>query len=116
MILVATAVVASMTCFAAVIATFVRTREQAIPVGLAVAFVLASLGGLFWPLYDLPRWVQPISSALITTWSMSAVQDVMNRDKSLLAVSTELLVLVAYGLVSFLIALRLFRYGDEAHS
>jgi hypothetical protein len=47
---------------------------------------------------------------------MSAIQDVILRDKGLVAVSTELLVLVAYGLVSFLIALRLFRYGDEAHS
>src|SRR6202041_4004265 len=84
-ILVATAVVASMTCFAAVVAAFVRTREQAIPVGLAVAFVLASLGGLFWPLYDLPRLMQQIASALITTWSMSALQDVMLRDKSLVA-------------------------------
>ena len=83
MILVATAVVASMTCFAAVVAAFVRTREQAIPVGLAVAFVLASLGGLFWPLYDLPRLMQQIANALITTWSMSAIQDVMLRDKSL---------------------------------
>jgi ABC-2 type transport system permease protein len=116
MILVATAVVASMTCFAAVVAAFVRTREQAIPVGLAVAFVLASLGGLFWPLYDLPRSVQHIANALITTWSMSAVQDVILRDKSLVAVSRELLVLTAYGVVSFMIALRLFRYGGEAHS
>ncbi|MGC2493303.1 ABC transporter permease [Candidatus Binatus sp.] len=116
MVLVATAVVASMTCFAAVVAAFVRTREQAIPVGLAVAFVLASLGGLFWPLYDLPRLMQQIANALITTWSMSALQDVMLRDKSLIAISTELLVLVVYGLVSFLIALRLFRYGGEAHS
>jgi ABC-2 type transport system permease protein len=116
MILVATAVVASMTCFAAVVAAFVRTREQAIPVGLAVAFVLASLGGLFWPLYDLPKSMQAIGNALITTWSMSAIQDVILRDKSLVVVSTELLVLIAYGLVSFLIALRLFRYGDEAHS
>jgi hypothetical protein len=47
---------------------------------------------------------------------MSAIQDVMLRDKNLVAVSAELLVLVAYALVSFLIALRLFRYGDEAHS
>ena len=116
MILVATAVVASMTCFAAAVAAFVRTREQAIPVGLAVAFVLASLGGLFWPLYDLPRSIQSIASALITSWSMSAIQDVILRDKSLLAISTELLVLVGYGLVSFLIALRLFHYGGEAHS
>jgi hypothetical protein len=60
--------------------------------------------------------MQSIASVLITTWSMSAIQDVMLRDKSLVAISTELLVLGAYGLVSFLIALRLFRYGDEAHS
>jgi ABC-2 type transport system permease protein len=105
-----------MTCFAAVVAAFVRTREQAIPVGLAVAFVLAALGGLFWPLYDLPKSMQAISSSLITTWSMSAIQDVILRGKSLVAVSGELLVLVAYGLVSFLIALRLFRYGGEADS
>jgi ABC-type multidrug transport system permease subunit len=116
MIAVATATVASMTCFAAVVAAFVRTREQAIPVGLAVAFVMASLGGLFWPLYDLPRSMQAISRLLVTTWSMSAIQDVMLRDKTLLAVSRELLVLVAYGLASFLIALRIFRYGGEASS
>jgi ABC-2 type transport system permease protein len=115
-ILVATAVVASMTCFAGVVASFVRSREQVIPVGLAVVFVLASLGGLFWPIYDLPKSIQTVSNWLMTTWSMSALQDVMLRDKSLVAVSSELMVLVAYGLVSFLIALRLFRYGDELHS
>jgi ABC-type multidrug transport system permease subunit len=113
---VAIAVVAAMTCFAAVVAAFVRTREQAIPVGLAVAFVLASFGGLFWPVYDLPRSVQAIGKVLMTTWSMSAIQDVMFRERSLTGISTEMLVLVAYGLISFLIALRLFRYGDEAHS
>jgi ABC-2 type transport system permease protein len=116
MIVVATAVVASMTCFAAVVAAFVRTREQAIPVGLAVAFVLASLGGLFWPLYDLPRSMHAVARVLMTTWSMSAIQDVMLRARSLTGVSTDLVVLVAYGFISFLIALRLFRYGDEAHS
>jgi hypothetical protein len=40
------------------VASLVRTREQAIPVGLAVPFVLASVGGLFWLLYDLPRSMQ----------------------------------------------------------
>jgi ABC-type multidrug transport system permease subunit len=115
-IAVATAVVASMTCFAAVVAAFVRTREQAIPVGLAVAFVLAALGGLFWPLYDLPRSVQTISRLLMTTWSMSALQDVMLRGRNLAGVSTELLVLIGFGLMCFGIGLRMFRYGDEAHS
>jgi ABC-2 type transport system permease protein len=88
MITVAAATVASMTCFAAVVAAFVRTREQAIPVGLAVAFVLASLGGLFWPLYDLPRSMQAIARVLMTTWSMSAIQDVMLRGRNLTGVSS----------------------------
>jgi ABC-type multidrug transport system permease subunit len=115
MIVVAIATVASMTCFAAVIAAFVRTREQAIPVGLAVSFTLASLGGLFWPIYDLPRALQSVSRLLMTTWSMSAIQDLMLRGRSLSGVSTELLVLVAYSIISFFIALGLFRYGAEAH-
>jgi ABC-2 type transport system permease protein len=115
-IAVATAAVASMTGFAAVVAAFVRTREQAIPVGLAVSFVLASLGGLFWPLYSLPRTLQTIAQGLMTTWSMSAIQDVMLRGRTLTGVSNEVLVLVSYALISFLIALSLFRYNGEARA
>ena len=112
-ITVAIVVVSSMTCFAAVVAAFVRTREQTIPVGLAISFILASLGGLFWPLYDLPRTIQTVARALMTTWSMSAIQDVILRARSLAEVSNELLVLLAYGLLSFLFALWLFRYGKQ---
>jgi ABC-type multidrug transport system permease subunit len=112
-IVVAITAVASMTCFAAVVAAFVHTREQAIPVGLAVAFVLASVGGLFWPLYNLPQSIQEVARLLITTWSMFGIQDVMLRERSLTGVSTDLLVLVIYGFASFLIALRFFRYGDQ---
>jgi ABC-type multidrug transport system permease subunit len=116
MVAVAIAVVASMTCFAAVVAALVRTREQAIPVGLAVAFVLASLGGLFWPLYDLPRAMQSVAHVFVTSWSMSAIQDVILRDRSLAGVSNELFVLIAYALASFVIGLWLYSHGNEAHS
>jgi ABC-2 type transport system permease protein len=114
--LTVTAVVFSMTCFAAIVAGFVRTREQAIPVGLAVVFVLAALGGLFWPLYDLPKWMQTVANGAVTTWSMFAIQDVILRGKGLVAVSPKLFILFAYGLVSFVIGLRLFRYEDGAGS
>jgi ABC-2 type transport system permease protein len=114
--LVVAAVVFSMTCFAAIVASFVRTREQAIPVGLYVVFVLAALGGLFWPLYDLPKWMQTAANGAVTTWSMFAIQDVILRDKSLAEVSPKLLILFAYGLVSFLIGLRFFRHVDGVGS
>jgi ABC-type multidrug transport system permease subunit len=113
MIAIVTVIVASMTCFASVVAVFVRTREQAVPVALAVSFVLASLGGLFWPVQTLPQSMQQVARVLITTWSMSGLQDVMLRARDLAGISRELLVLFIYGLASFLIALRLFRYGDQ---
>jgi ABC-2 type transport system permease protein len=113
MIAIVTVIVASMTCFAAVVAVFVRTREQAVPVALAVSFVLASLGGLFWPVQTLPQSMQQVAGLLLTTWSMSGLQDVMLRARGLVGISRELVVLVTYGFASFLIALRLFRYGDR---
>jgi len=112
-VVIATVAVASMTCFAAVVAAFVRTREQVVPVGLAVAFILASLGGLLWPLYNLPQSIQEVARGLITTWSMFGIQDVLLRDRGLAGVSTALLVLVGYGFVSFLIATWMFRYGEN---
>jgi ABC-2 type transport system permease protein len=112
LIAVVIAAVAAMTCFAALVAAFVRTREQAVPVGLAVAFVLASLGGLLWPLANLPQSIQQVARVLVTTWSMFGIQDVILRGRSLIGLSTELLVLAAYGFASFLIALRLFRYDE----
>lgn len=112
LLLIALAVVFSMTCFAAIVAALARTREQMIPVGLALVFVLAVLGGLFWPIYNLPRWMQTVAQGAMTTWSMSAIQDVILRNKGLLEVSPKLAVLVSYGLVSFVIGLRLFRYGE----
>jgi ABC-2 type transport system permease protein len=81
-----------------------------------VVFVLAALGGLFWPLYDLPRWMQTAANGAVTTWSMFAIQDVILRDRGVAEVSSKLLILYAYGLVCFLIGLRLFRYGDGARS
>jgi hypothetical protein len=47
---------------------------------------------------------------------MFAIQDVILRDRGLAEVSSKLLILFAYGLVCFLIGLRLFRYGDGARS
>jgi hypothetical protein len=47
---------------------------------------------------------------------MSAIENVILRERSLTEVSSELLVLVAYAFISFLIAVRLFRYRHEPRS
>jgi ABC-2 type transport system permease protein len=109
---VATTIVFSMACFSVIIAAVARTREQIIPVGLSAVFILAALGGCWWPFFEQPKWMQVIAQGVMTTWSMFAIHDVMLRDKGLLDVAPKLLFLLAYGFVSFAIGLRLFRYAE----
>lgn len=111
--LVVVAIVFSMACFGVIVAALARTREQVIPVGLSVVFLLSSVGGLWWPMFEEPKWMQVVAQGAMTTWSMLAIHDVMLRDRSLLEVAPKLLILSAYGVVSFVIGLRLFRYADS---
>lgn len=110
--LVAAAIVFSMACFSVIIAALARTREQIIPVGLSAVFILAALGGCWWPFFEQPKWMQTVAQGVMTTWSMFAIHDVMLRDKGLLEVAPKVLFLIAYGVVSFGIGLRLFRYTE----
>ncbi len=112
LVLVASAIVFSMSCFSVIIAAVARTREQIVPVGLSAVFVLAALGGCWWPFYEQPQWMQTIANGAMTTWSMFAIHDVMLRDRSFLEVAPKIALLFAYGGVSFAIGLRLFRFSD----
>ena len=113
LLLVAIAVVFSMACFSVIVAAIARTREQIIPVGMSAVFVLAALGGCWWPFFEQPQWMQTVAQGVMTTWSMFAIHDVMLRDKGLLEVAPKLLFLFAYGAVSFAVGLRFFRYAEN---
>jgi ABC-2 type transport system permease protein len=113
LLLVAAAIVFSMACFSVIVAAVARTREQIIPIGLSAVFILAALGGCWWPFFEQPQWMQTVAQGVMTTWSMFTIHDVMLRDKGLLDVAPKLLFLFAYGMVSFAIGLRFFRYTEN---
>lgn len=114
LLLVATVVVFAMASFSLIVAAFAHTREQIIPVAMGVVFLLASLGGLWWPFYDQPKWMQSLGQGAMTTWSIFAIQDVILRDKTMVEVMPKVLFLLVYGLISLAIGLRLFRYGSRS--
>ena len=116
LLLASTAIVFSMGAFSIIVAAIARTREQIIPVGMSVVFILAALGGLWWPFYDQPKWMQMIGDGAMTSWSMLAIQDVILRDRGVVEVWRSLLILTAYGAVCFAIGLRLFHYGRSQRS
>ncbi|MBI4517390.1 MAG: ABC transporter permease [Deltaproteobacteria bacterium] len=107
------AIVFSMASFSVIIAAVARTREQIIPVGLSAMFILAAIGGCWWPFFEQPRWMQVVAQGAMTTWSMVALHDVMLRNRTLLEIAPTLALLLAYGAVSFAIGQRLFRYAEN---
>jgi len=112
LILAATVIVFAMTCFSLVIAAAASTREQVVPVSISAVFILAALGGCWWPFFEQPKWMQIVAQGAVTTWSMFTIHDVMLRDKTFLEILPKLAFLFAYGVVSFAVGLRLFRYSD----
>jgi ABC-type multidrug transport system permease subunit len=71
--------------------------------------VVCSLGGCWWPLYDMPAWLSGISHAFLTPWAMEGIHDVILRDRGLADVAPALGVLTAYGAASALLGARLYR-------
>jgi ABC-2 type transport system permease protein len=113
LILAATVIVFSMTTFSLIIAAAARTREQVVPVGISALFILAALGGCWWPFFEQPAWMQTVAHGVLTSWSMFTIHDVMLRNKEFLDILPKLLFLTGYGVVSFLIGMRLFRYAEK---
>jgi ABC-type multidrug transport system permease subunit len=68
------------------------------------------LSGVFFSTSRFPDFMQPFIRVLPLTALNDALRAIMGDGASLLAVAPQLLVLVVWGLLSFLVALRLFRW------
>lgn len=90
------------------------SREQTLPIGLAFVLGFSCLGGLWWPPWVTPLWMQNISSVVFTTWAMQGMSDLMLRDRGLDALPLTASVLLANGLGLTALGLALFRSRHSA--
>ena len=91
-----------------------RTREQTIPLGLTFVMVLSALGGLWWPASIQPQWMSRISDLVFTSWAMRGMNDLVLRDRGVVAIAAPAGLLVANGVLTTAIGLRLFRTRHSA--
>jgi ABC-2 type transport system permease protein len=68
------------------------------------------LSGIFFSSERFPDAAQPLIKALPLTPLIDALRAVMLEGKSLAAIGPQLAVLAAWGIVTFLLALRWFRW------
>lgn len=92
------------------VASRARTLEAANGLMNLVMVPMWLLSGVFFSSERFPRAVQPFIKALPLTALNDSLRAIMLEGKGLAAIAGALAVLVAWGLVSFLVALRIFRW------
>lgn len=97
-----------------VLVSLVKTRRQLNPVVTLVVLITSAIGGAWWPLFLEPTWMQQIAKVGITAWAMEGLNGIMFLGKDFTQVLPDILGLLVYGLICFVIATRLFRFQERA--
>jgi ABC-2 type transport system permease protein len=98
------------TALGLLLSTLARTGQQASTISLLGMFLLAPLGGAWFPLEITPRAFQQAVQALPTTWAMRGYLDVILRAKGPEDVLVPCGILLAFAAVFFFAGLLRFRY------
>ena len=92
-----------------VITSFTKDQETAQMLMMTIMFPMMFLSGVFFPTQQMPGFMQTISRFLPLTYASDALRKVMVLGASVPAISTDLIVLVAFGVVMTAIAVPVFR-------
>ena len=93
--------------------SIVKTRRQLNAILPLIVILSSAIGGAWWPLFIEPTWMQQIAKIGITAWAMEGLNGVMILGKDFLQVAPDILGLLAYGIICFVIATRLFRFEQK---
>ncbi len=92
-----------------VITSFTKDQETAQMLMMTLMFPMMFLSGVFFPIQQMPWYMQDISHFLPLTYAADALRKVMVLGAGVPEISTELIVLVVFGTIMTAIAVPVFR-------
>jgi ABC-2 type transport system permease protein len=92
-----------------VLTSFAKDQETAMMLMMTLMFPMMFLSGVFFPVQQMPWYMQAISKVLPLTYASQALRKVMVLGAGVPAIATELTVLIVFGVVMTAIALPVFR-------
>ncbi|MCF6411421.1 ABC transporter permease [Pseudalkalibacillus salsuginis] len=93
-----------------IIAGIAKNPESAGPIAGFASFPMLFLGGVFFPISNMPDWIQPIVKILPIAHLSSALRETMNLGTSILQLGTETLILGAWLIGGFALASYVFKW------
>jgi ABC-2 type transport system permease protein len=92
-----------------VITSFAKDQETAMMLMMTLMFPMMFLSGVFFPIQQMPWYMQGISKVLPLTYASTALRKVMVLGADIPAITTELTILIVFGIVMTAVALPVFK-------
>lgn len=93
-----------------IIASLAKTPESAGPIAGFVSYPMLFLGGVFFPIKEMPEFMQPIVKLLPISHLTAALRQVMNVGADLSALWPEVALLAGWMIAAFAVSSYLFKW------
>jgi ABC-2 type transport system permease protein len=91
--------------FGILLGTIAKTQEQSAPFGATSVIILAAIGGVWVPVFAMPKIMQFIAKSSPMNWGLNAFYDVLLRNASILEIIPEISLLFLFFIITTTIAL-----------
>lgn len=91
--------------FGILLGTVASTQEQSAPFGATSVLILAAVGGVWVPVFAMPKIMQIIAKSSPMNWGLEAFYDVLLRNVSLLEIIPKISLLFLFFIITTSIAL-----------
>ncbi|MEQ3661619.1 MAG: ABC transporter permease [Flavobacterium sp.] len=85
--------------------TIAKTQEQSAPFGATSVVILAAIGGVWVPVFAMPKIMQFVSNVSPMNWGLNAFYDVLLRNGSIIDILPELFFLLLFFISTTTIAI-----------
>lgn len=91
--------------FGILLGTIAKTQEQSAPFGATATIILAAIGGVWVPVFAMPKVMQIIAQSSPMNWGLNAFYDVLLRNATILDILPEIGLLFLFFLITITFAL-----------
>ncbi|WP_329806450.1 ABC transporter permease [Flavobacterium facile] len=92
--------------FGILLGTIAKTQEQSAPFGATSVVILAAIGGVWVPVFAMPKVMQVISHISPMNWGLNAFYDVLLRNANAVEILPEIFLLLLFFIITIFIAIQ----------
>ena len=91
--------------FGILLGTMAKTQEQSAPFGATSVVILAAIGGVWVPVFAMPKMMQYVAHISPMNWGLNAFYDVLLRNGNILDILPEITYLSLFFIITIIIAI-----------